>query len=195
VPELFCLPQWPAGQKKISIPEAAELIKQILPSCPLSKDTDGELRQTLISLTHGIDVADEIVGYARSAGIGLIHPVLGIPSSVYWERDCFIDEEAFGKVFNHFMGVLNRTRGMIAPKKRPGPAPGAVDRFAKSDRAVYSDFEALTNPTNHNERKMSRTEASLKLADDRKILGSGTTESRAKRFRERYRKDKEQSRN
>jgi hypothetical protein len=73
-------------------------------------------------------------------------------------------------------------------RKSPGPQKGSLDRFAASDRELYPAFKALINPSAP-AVKMSRTAASLKLP----LKGDGTPESRAKRFRDRYRRDHERN--
>ena len=189
------IPQWPKGQQRIDLDHAARLIQPLLPVVPFARETDGDLRKDLIAVTQAIDVKAEVAAVARSLGVSLIHPVLGIPSAVYCEPDCLIEKEAFEKIVDHFVKVITGTARASAGRTRRGPRPGTLDRYAKSDRALYADFEALIGPTDPVKQKMSRTAASQKLAEDGKIRGSGTIESRAKRFRERYRVEREQSRN
>jgi hypothetical protein len=74
------------------------------------------------------------------------------------------------------------------PRKR-GPTPGTVDRYGKADRALYSEYEALLRPADPNIPAMSQSKASLHLAEQGKIKGVGSDESRAKRLRDRYRDD------
>jgi len=70
------------------------------------------------------------------------------------------------------------------PRKRRGPAPGAVDRYSKSDRACYPELKWLIR-----EHKMSVEGAARKLLETRVIAGAGTPESRARRLAKRYRAD------
>jgi hypothetical protein len=69
-------------------------------------------------------------------------------------------------------------------KPRRGPEPGTVDRFGDSDRALFSELEALMAG------EMSRSAAALQLADQGKVAGTGTPESRAKRLADRYRRER-----
>jgi hypothetical protein len=67
------------------------------------------------------------------------------------------------------------------PRKRKGPAPGTVDRYGTSDRALYPRLERLMR-----RQKMSVTAAARQLADDGKVAGVGTPESRARRLARSY---------
>jgi hypothetical protein len=84
--------------------------------------------------------------------------------------------------------LVNAAGDNQKPQKR-GPRPGTVDRFGTADRALYPEFEALLRPADPNVPTMSRSEASLQLAQAGKIRGVGTSESRAKRLRDRYTDD------
>jgi hypothetical protein len=72
------------------------------------------------------------------------------------------------------------------PRRRKGPVPGTVDRFGESDRALYPELKRLMR-----EERMSINAAALKLADEGKVEGVGTSTpgSRAHRLAHRYRKE------
>jgi hypothetical protein len=74
-----------------------------------------------------------------------------------------------------------------SPKTR-GPAPGTVDRYAASDRALYPEIAGLIATG------LSMTAATEDLADADKIAGTGTKASRAKRLARRFRQEQEQDR-
>jgi len=67
------------------------------------------------------------------------------------------------------------------PRRRKGPAPGTVDRYGKSDRALYSVLKRLMQT-----RHLSANAAALQLAYDNKVAGIGSEESRARRLAGRY---------
>jgi hypothetical protein len=66
-------------------------------------------------------------------------------------------------------------------RRRKGPAPGTVDRYGASDRALYAKLERLMR-----EQQISASNAARQLADDGKVAGVGTPESRARRLAGRY---------
>jgi hypothetical protein len=59
-----------------------------------------------------------------------------------------------------------------APRPRKGPAPGTVDRFGESDRALFPEIERIMR-----EGHETVHAAALELASARKIQGGGTPES------------------
>jgi hypothetical protein len=70
---------------------------------------------------------------------------------------------------------------VVRPSRRKGPAPGSVDRYGASDRALYRELKRLIN-----EEHLSATAASLKLAEADKVSGIGAKKSRARRLARRY---------
>jgi hypothetical protein len=68
------------------------------------------------------------------------------------------------------------------PRRRKGPQPGTVDRYGKSDRALYGDMRRLMG-----DGRMSATGAARHLAEKGKIEGGGAPESLARRLARRYR--------
>jgi hypothetical protein len=56
-----------------------------------------------------------------------------------------------------------------------------VDSFGALDRALYSELERLMR-----EEHMSATAAARQLADEGKVEGGGTPESKARRLSRRY---------
>jgi hypothetical protein len=73
----------------------------------------------------------------------------------------------------------------IARRNRKGPAPGTIDRFGDTDRALFPEIEHIMS-----EGHKSVHAAALELASDGKIQGGGTPESRAKRLAALFRKEK-----
>jgi hypothetical protein len=65
-----------------------------------------------------------------------------------------------------------------ARRARKGPAPGSVDRFRDADRALYPEMERIIL-----EQRISATAAARKLAEEGKVAGYGTWESKARRLR------------
>lgn len=79
-----------------------------------------------------------------------------------------------------------RASGAV-PSKCPGkrgPARDEVDRYGKKDRALFSEIDRRI------EDGMSVHAATLELARQNKVDGTGTPESRAKRLAKRYRAEK-----
>jgi hypothetical protein len=68
-------------------------------------------------------------------------------------------------------------------KSRRGPKPGTLDRFGQGDRALFPEVERLVG------QGLSITAATVKLAAEGKVAGSGIPESRAKRLADRYRRE------
>jgi hypothetical protein len=76
----------------------------------------------------------------------------------------------------------------VAQTARPrprGPAPGTVDRYSKTDRALFPKIEELMN-----EKEISVTAAATMLAEQGKVSGVGTPKSKGKRLAERYRRER-----
>jgi hypothetical protein len=80
--------------------------------------------------------------------------------------------------------LSGRPEAEILPpgRRRPGPRPGAIDRFGEADRALFPEMTALMT-TEH----LSRLQAARQLANAGKVSGIGTPESRARRLADRYR--------
>jgi hypothetical protein len=75
--------------------------------------------------------------------------------------------------------------GPGSPRKRKGPEPGALDRYGNYDRALYPELERLIS-----KERMSLTAAARQLANEGRVSGIGTGESRARRLAKRYRAEK-----
>jgi hypothetical protein len=69
-------------------------------------------------------------------------------------------------------------------KRRRGAAPGKLDRYRESDRALFDELKLMMR-----DRMMSSTAAANILADQGRVAGIGTEKSRAKRLAERFRRD------
>jgi hypothetical protein len=65
-------------------------------------------------------------------------------------------------------------------RRRPGPRPGAINRFAGADRALFPEMTKLIK-----QQHISPREAAQRLSD--KIKGRGTIDSRIRRLATRYR--------
>jgi hypothetical protein len=70
------------------------------------------------------------------------------------------------------------------PRRRKGPEPGTLDRFGELDRSLYHDLRRLMC-----EERISVTAAARRLAEEDKVAGIGTPESRARRLAKRYSDD------
>jgi hypothetical protein len=71
-----------------------------------------------------------------------------------------------------------------ARRRRKGPAPGTVDRYGDSDRALFPEIECIMR-----EGHKSVHAVALELASAERVQGNGTPESRAKRLAMRFRKE------
>jgi hypothetical protein len=74
-----------------------------------------------------------------------------------------------------------RRPGPRSQSRKPGPAPGTVDRYAEKDRALFPEIERLMK------EGLSRSAACEKLARDDRVAGAGSSESRARRLSDRFR--------
>jgi hypothetical protein len=76
------------------------------------------------------------------------------------------------------------------PVRRPrrGPQPGDLDRYGLADRALLPELRVIME-----REQLSATAAARKLADQNKILGHGTSESRTKRLASLYHREKKKS--
>jgi hypothetical protein len=73
----------------------------------------------------------------------------------------------------------------VKGKARRGPAPGTVDRYGKYDRALFPEVERIMS-----EGDKSPYAACCELAENGKVKGVGTAESRAKRLASRFKKER-----
>jgi hypothetical protein len=71
------------------------------------------------------------------------------------------------------------------PRRRKGPAPGTVNRYEVSDRKLYPELEQRAAP----EKCGSITAAAIQMAQERKVAGTGTPNSMARRLARRYFRD------
>lgn len=67
------------------------------------------------------------------------------------------------------------------PRPRKGPAPGTLDRYGASDRALYAELKQLMR-----DEHISATAAARQLAENNKVAGVGSPESIARRLAKRY---------
>jgi len=72
------------------------------------------------------------------------------------------------------------------PKKKPGPKPGENRPYDAADRKLFPKLERLME-----KKGMSLWAAALSLAENDKVAGRGTLESRAKRLCKVYREELE----
>jgi hypothetical protein len=70
---------------------------------------------------------------------------------------------------------------LILPRRRKGPTPGKLNRYGESDRALFPELKRLMR-----EGHMSATAAARQLAEEGKVAGIGSDESRAHRLAGRY---------
>ena len=75
-------------------------------------------------------------------------------------------------------------------RRRKGPVPGTVSRYREADHKLYPELEQLAVP----EKRGSISAAARHLAEEGKVAGAGTAESRARRLATRYLRDIENSR-
>jgi hypothetical protein len=66
--------------------------------------------------------------------------------------------------------------------KSRGPKPGAVRRFDEADRALFPEIKELMRT-----KSLSLGEAARALANDGRVAGRGTIDSRARRLAIAYR--------
>jgi len=66
----------------------------------------------------------------------------------------------------------------LSQKSNRGPKPGTLRRYEASDRALFPEIDRLTPPSG----QLSPTAAARKLAEEGKVAGTGSLESRAKRI-------------
>jgi hypothetical protein len=91
------------------------------------------------------------------------------------------DRSAFHKAFEAEFGPAARRRGGAAK----GPVRGEIDRFGDADRALFPEIERLMKS-----QRRSVTEAVRILADEHKLAGRGSLDSRIRRLSDRFRKEK-----
>jgi hypothetical protein len=84
--------------------------------------------------------------------------------------------------------VIARYQAQKAAVATPRPAPGTLKRHADSDRALFDDVKRLMD------EGMSLTAATLKLANDNRVAGTGVAESRARRLANLYRAEQQRKR-
>jgi hypothetical protein len=92
-------------------------------------------------------------------------------------------------VFREHLDAWVASAASVAPgigrRRRPrGPAQGTVDRYGDADRKLFPELERFVR-----EERMSVSAAAAKLAEEGKVSGPATTESKAKRLAERYRRE------
>lgn len=69
------------------------------------------------------------------------------------------------------------TVGNVQPRKRPGPEPGKLRRYDAADRALFPELERLMK-----DEGLSKTAAAKKLANEGRITGTSTADSKARRL-------------
>jgi hypothetical protein len=82
------------------------------------------------------------------------------------------------------IGAGAADRPIDHPKRRPGPKPGTVRRWAAKDRKLFPAIKALLD------EKRSLTGATLDLAMQGKVAGTGSNESRARRLYIQYKRER-----
>lgn len=72
-----------------------------------------------------------------------------------------------------------------APARHRGPRPGTVDRYRDGDRALYPEVDRLMQ-----DEHLSRTGATLKLAEANRVAGVGSADSHARRLAQRFARER-----
>jgi hypothetical protein len=70
-------------------------------------------------------------------------------------------------------------------RRGKGPVPGTLARYKEDDRKLYTELERLMD-----EKHMSPTAAARQLAEQNRVAGIGTSESRARRLATLYRAER-----
>jgi hypothetical protein len=92
------------------------------------------------------------------------------------------DRSAFDKALEAEFGAAAKRRRTGVAK---GPVRGEVDRFGHADRALFPEIGRLMKS-----KHLSATEAVRIIADEHKLAGRGTADSRIRRVSFRFRKEK-----
>jgi hypothetical protein len=79
---------------------------------------------------------------------------------------------------------MSKERPSIGRLGRRGPLPGATERFAESDRALFPEIDRMIA------QGSSLRAAAYKLVAASKVPGVGSARSRAERLAARYRKER-----
>jgi hypothetical protein len=104
--------------------------------------------------------------------------VAAVAGSTDFTTGAFRGDDAQGPIWINAADLI-RWRWL---KRRPrGPKAGTVARYAEADRALFSEIRRLMQ-----ERKISATKAAQVLAENGKIAGAGTDDSRARRLTKAY---------
>ena len=126
--------------------------------------------QTRSKLKDVEDLATPRADWDRLAGLGLA------PATAPKEEEAAKAVEA-----QPDSAGLDRPAAAVA--RRRGPKPGTIDRYGKSDEALYPEIDRLMKDC-----QMTLTGATRKLASEGRIEGPNSKpDSLAKRLRDRYR--------
>jgi hypothetical protein len=71
-------------------------------------------------------------------------------------------------------------------RRKRGPKPDTIRRFDKADRSLFPEIDRLM------QTRMSLHAATLELAREKRVAGTGTDESKAARLRRAYRRENPQ---
>jgi hypothetical protein len=151
------LPQWPADKDHMKVTEAALLLEAGYPAAPFVKPNDGALRSEISKVYRGVvDVAGDIVRFARASLIDLIHPTLGrsaFPDEA--DADYIIGPEAFEAV-----------RNWIGNGAKPTalPEPAVIDATVPPNEADGDDLKDAA-PNKRGPASKKRTEATARMIE------------------------------
>jgi hypothetical protein len=81
--------------------------------------------------------------------------------------------------------IASTPMAALSPRAAKGPVRGEIDRFGDADRALFPEIERLMKL-----KQLSVTEAVRIIANEHKLAGRGTLDSRIRRVSDRFRREK-----
>jgi hypothetical protein len=151
-PETSPIPQWPTGESRIQVKEAAHLLEAGCPLPPIAKPHDIDLRGDLIKSDRYLEIVKRILSNAREGRAPLIHPTLGItvtnPDDP--DKDWFIGQEAF----EHIRNELLNQRYPVTKKPRCGRTRKPFWAEARSVAMAWLEDEGCPDPGDGNQARL-----------------------------------------
>jgi hypothetical protein len=149
-----------------------------------------KVRQSIEGLTSSEHRLDLIRNTVRKRGVRPPYEdtILFLEVQIEWSRAAAYLRSQAGQSEGEISPVPAGT-GMATRPKRRGPVPGSVDRYGDADRALFPEIDRIVS-----DQQKSPTAAARILAEQGRVPGDGTEDSKVKRLARLYLKERRKTR-
>jgi hypothetical protein len=172
-PETSPLPQWPTGESRIQVKEAAHLLEAGCPLPPIAKPNDSDLRSDLIKSDRYLEIVNLILSNSQEGRAPLIHPTLGVTVACPADpdKDWFMGQEVFEQLGNELLCCRAATTSLppLADAASGAPLDNAAAKPADTSSGDQRTAERA-EPEKPAIRRPGLSSTKTKIQDAAKLL-------------------------